>query len=135
MLDTLLEIENCDTVDDASQGEDRSSTANVLKEEQVEIGYQEEIGFFLNWSLSPDHALVISQGWPSWSYALEGLGFESISTLASFDSITSREEFMSTSMGNTLINHKDLNIWLQDHCQDGISFVQGKHSFFRNSIP
>jgi hypothetical protein len=132
MLDTLLEIENCDTVDDASQGEDRLSAANVLKEEQDEIGYQEEIGVFLKRELS-DHALVISQGWPSWSYALEGLGFKSVSTLASFDSITSREEFKATSMGDTLINQKELNNWLESHCQDGILFVQGERTFLETA--
>ena len=46
---------------------------------------------------------MLSQGWPSWTFALEGLGFESVSTIAAFSSLTSREEFRPTDMSGTLI--------------------------------
>jgi len=46
----------------------------------------------------PDHAMVISQGWPSWTFAIEGLGFRSVSTIASFDSPASKAEFQAIEM-------------------------------------
>lgn len=100
-------------------------------EEVEKIGFQEEIGTFVK-SVVPYHALVISQGWPSWSFALDGLGFESMHTLASFGSVSSREEFLSTSLGETLINQTHLNKWLASHCDNGIIFVQGERAFLES---
>ena len=47
------------------------------------LGFQEELGLFKNRRLE-QHALVLSQGWPSWTFGLEGLGFESVSTITAF---------------------------------------------------
>jgi len=35
------------------------------------LGFQEELGLFKNRQLE-QHALVLSQGWPSWTFGLEG---------------------------------------------------------------
>ena len=56
------------------------------------LRFQEETGRFIKREL-PDHAMLISQGWPLWTFALEGLGFGSVSTIASFDSPASKAEF------------------------------------------
>ena len=73
--------------------------------------------------------MVFSQGWPSWSFALDGLGFASVSTSASFPSVTSREEFLVTELGPSLISHASVNRWVSRHDSDGIIFVQGDSKF------
>ena len=78
------------------------------------------------------HSLVFSQGWPSWTMALEGLGFNSIKTICTFDSVTAREEFKSTSFGNTLMNLSLFGQWLIDHSNDGIIFIQGSQSYLKD---
>ena len=92
------------------------------------LGYQVACGTF---DVSPlsQHALVISQGWPSWTFALEGLGFESVSTIASFESLSSREEFKATSMGTTLIKKERVSEWAVENNQQGVVFVQGDAKF------
>jgi hypothetical protein len=90
-----------------------------------------EVGEFNTVELNT-HALVFSQGWPSWTMALEGLGFSSVNTICSFDSITSRDEFKCTVFSNTLIHMSQLGSWLTDHYQDGIIFIQGPQSFYNN---
>jgi hypothetical protein len=92
------------------------------------LGFQEETGQFVKRVL-PDHAMVISQGWPSWTFALEGLGFCSVSTIASFDSSASKAEFQATEMGSTLVNKEELSPWLERHDDKGIVFVQGEQAF------
>ena len=102
---------------------------NYLPEpDESAIGYQVASGTF-NVSPLPQHALVIAQGWPSWTFALEGLGFESISTIASFSNLSSREEFRSTSMGQTLISREAVSKWALSHDSDGVVFVQGNSDF------
>ena len=63
---------------------------------------------------------------------MEGLGFKSVSTLASFNNITSREEFRSTEVGSTLISKTSLDEWNQEHCDDGILFIQSDVTFFKS---
>ena len=123
------------TFTDDNQEEDISVNDNFLKEGKVGnhgLGYQEEVGVFKSIEV-PHHALTISEGWPSWSFAIEGLGFKSITTLAYFESINSRDEFLATSLGGTLINKLHLNSFLTEHNDDLIIFVQGNISFFSNA--
>jgi hypothetical protein len=94
-------------------------------------GFQVECGSFKPRQLDCN-ALVISQGWPSWTFALEGLGFKSVSTLASFDSVSSREEFLNTEASDTLISQHELNPWLEVNSLEGIIFVQGDQSFLES---
>ena len=101
--------------------EDREGLGEVL-------GFQEETGQFVKRAL-PDHALVIAQGWPSWTFALEGLGFCSLSTIASFDSAASEAEFQATEMGSTLVSKEELSPWLERYDDKGIVFVQGEQAF------
>ena len=119
--DTLLHLddESMATMDDSKESSDVQSD-----------GFQVECGIFKHYKL-PFDALILSQGWPSWTFAIEGLGFRSVSTLAYFDSITSRDEFKSTEAGNTLIAKHRLESWLKLHCPDGIVFIQGDPCFFK----
>jgi len=89
------------------------------------LGFQEETGRFIKREL-PDHAMVISQGWPSWTFALEGLGFCSVSTITSFDSPASKAEFQATEMGSTLVSKEELSPWLDRNDVKGMIFVQGE---------
>ena len=100
------------------------ATANLAEE----IGYQVQSGI-LTFKPVAYHALVVSQGWPSWTFALEGLGLESILTVASFTSLGSRQEFLATEAGATLINKRVLTDWLAAHVCDGVIFVQGDRHF------
>ena len=101
------------------------------KERQKSAGFQEENGVFIKHELK-EHAMVISQGWPSWSFALEGLGFASVSTIASFESESSKTEFQATAMGDTLVAKEELDHWLERirlPSVGGIVFVQGEQAF------
>lgn len=71
----------------------------------------------------------MSQGWPSWAFALDGLGFSSILTSAYFPSLSSKEEFKSTSLGCSLINNASIEDWLDQKGDLGILFIQGDQSF------
>jgi len=78
----------------------------------------------------PDHAMVISQGWPSWTFALEGLGCCSVrSTVPSFGSPASKAEFQATEMGSTFVNKDEPLPWLDRNDVKGIIFVQGEQAF------
>jgi len=92
------------------------------------LGFQEETGKFIKREL-PDHAMVISQGWPLWTFALEGLGFRSVSTITSFDSPASKAEFQATKMGSTLVKKEELLPWLDENDLKGILFVQEEQAF------
>ena len=92
------------------------------------LGFQEETGEFVKQEL-PDLAMVISQGRPSWTFALEGLGFCSVSTIASFNSLASKTEIQATEMGSTLVSKEDLSPWLDRNNVKGIIFVQGEQAF------
>ena len=116
------------TFNEDSHKEDISLNANTLKEELVVNIYQEEIGIFEKQELEFE-AIVISQSWPSWSFALEGLGFCNIRTFGLFDNVTSREEFMSTEMGHTLITAVELKSLLKKYNDKIILFVQGDKQF------
>jgi hypothetical protein len=116
------------------EGDEEYKRDKVEKEENEEnksFKLQTETGTFQHLQLEM-HALVIAQGWPSWSYALEGLGFASTSTLASFENVSSREEFLVTDLGSTLIHQSKLNDWLSEHSEDGIIFIQGDRQFLES---
>ena len=106
-------------------GQDSSDLSNRKRED---IGHQVQTGTFI---LNPVdcHALVISQGWLSWTFTLEELGLKSLLTLASFPSLGSQQEFLAMESGATLINKRVLPDWLSAHKTDGIVFVQGDCKF------
>ena len=99
-----------------------SESSKLKSRNKEDVGYQVQTGTFAL-TLVDCHALVISQGWPSWTLALEGLGLKSILTLASFPSLGTRQEFLATEAGATLINKRVLTK------NDGIIFVQGERKF------
>jgi hypothetical protein len=101
-----------------------SSTSNC----DARIGFQVVKGV-ISQDYLEERALVISDGWPSWTFALDGLGFKSISTIAAFKSISSRDEFRSTSMANTLIDRTYLHTWINNNHSKGVLFIQGARSF------
>jgi len=61
------------------------------------------------------------------------LGFESVSTITAFPSLSSREEFRATEMGSTLMGGDKLHPWLVDHSSDGILFVQGERKYLETA--
>jgi hypothetical protein len=77
------------------------------------------------------HDLVSSKGWLLWTMALEGLGFSTVSTICSFDSITSQDEFKCAVFGDTFIMSQ-LGLWLTEHSHDGIIFIQGPQLYYNN---
>ena len=111
-----------------------SNPSLILKETKEfdgKIGFQVAKGVFTPCNLD-QHALIIAEGWPSWSLAIDGLGFKTITTVASFSSLSSKYEFASTSLGPSLLNEKDLNNWLDTHT-DVVIFIQGTRAFFENA--
>ena len=106
---------------------ERLDLRKPMKEEGFRkiLGFQEETEKFIKRKL-PDHAMVISQGWSLWAFALEGLGFRRVSTIASFNSPASKVEFQATEMGSTLVNKEELSPWLDENDVKGIIFVQGE---------
>ena len=109
------------------EGPLQSGIREVDRKKEI-VGYQEETCFFSHKQLGY-HALVISQGWLSWSYALEGLGFVSLSTVASFNTVGSHAEFLGTSIGPSLISNHALQPWLNKQRSNGLVFVQEIGSF------
>ena len=104
---------------------DKDSVVDEIRmTENTKIDFQVATGIFVPCELI-DHALVVSDGWPSWTFALDGLGFKSLSTVASFQSLSSRDEFRSTSLGKTLIKRDRIKRWIEEHKRDGILFIQG----------
>ena len=97
------------------------------------IGFQVAKGIIQPASLS-ESALVVSQGWPSWSFALDGMGFDSISTIASFQSFSSRDEFKATSLGSTLLPTESISSWMASNHETAIIFIQGDQSFFESTL-
>ena len=87
-----------------------SNPSLILKETKEfdgKIGFQVAKGVFTPCNLD-QHALIIAEGWPSWSLAIDGLGFKTITTVASFSSLSSKYEFASTSLGPSLLNENGL---------------------------
>jgi hypothetical protein len=105
---------------------DSDSECTLVGDER--IGFQVVKGT-LNQVQLNENALVLSQGWPSWAFAIDGLGFNSITTIASFRSLTSRNEFQSTSLGKTLTSRSNLISWIERNQESGIIFVQGERKF------
>ena len=105
------------------------NSSEIVQNTIPSISFQVATGIIKPASLS-NNVLVISQGWPSWTFALDGLGFKSIKTIASFSSIMNRDEFRTTSLGTTLLNRKFLQDWIATNRQEGIIFIQSDSSFF-----
>ncbi len=90
-------------------------------------GMELEMGIL---SLNKKHlgkGLVLAQGWPSWSYALEGLGFRSVFTYVEGLSLSASAEVEATSIGKTLVKKDQLSSLLED--EEMYVFVQGSREF------
>ena len=73
--------------------------------------------------------LVVSEGWPSWSFALRNLGCSDIATLARFRQPRLREEFKSTTLGSTYVNsYNDLVSFCVSKIPP-LVFLQGSSAF------
>jgi hypothetical protein len=79
----------------------------LLAHQDQTIGFQVVKGVIQVTELG-NNVIVLSQSWFSWTFALDGLGFKSISTIASFPSLASHNEFKAASIGKTLL-HKTLS--------------------------
>ena len=56
--------------------------------------------------------VVLSEGWPSWAFALDAAGCQHITTYLSIPSVRAREEFKATRLGATRVNLEDLKrVW------------------------
>ena len=129
----LVGRENCEEVVSSLQERMKEMKSSKVvcdggKEGQKLAGFQEENDVFVKQALK-DHAILISQGWPSWTFALEGLGFASVSTIASFESESSKTEFKATAIGDTLVAKEELDPWLDKiklPSVGGIIFVHGE---------
>ena len=108
----------------------RIGGSNVASEVTESKQFQIELGCFHPVKLGID-ALVFSQGWPSWTLALEGLGFRDIRTLASFAIEGNKREFLSTEMEKTSMVPGALDDWLTSHTKENsVVFVQGDRKFW-----
>jgi hypothetical protein len=123
----IINLNSLPNIDSVPVKEEVSSCDYVKDEMMVEIGKMN----FHNLNI---HALVFSEGWPSWSMALEGLGFKSINTHCTFDSITSREEFKATSFGTTIVTNAFISTWLNTSVDDGIIFIQGSKGYYERIV-
>ena len=64
--------------------------------------YQEEIGrlHMIKWE---GPGIVVSEGWPSWSFALKAANCKRIFTVAKYRLAKVKEEFKATGLGETLV--------------------------------
>ena len=76
-----------------------------------------------------ESCVVLAEGWPSWTFALDALGCREIMTLASFSSALEREEFKATRVGPTRVVLKDLRLrWSELGLKPHV-LVQGSAAF------
>ena len=73
--------------------------------------------------------LVVSEGWPSWSFALRNLGCGDIATLARFRQPRLREEFKSTTLGSTYVSSFNELVTFCESKIPPLVFMQGSSSF------
>ena len=83
-------------------------------------------------------AFVFSQGWPSWSFAADALGFMDIHTCVDWPNAVAREEFRSTPLGSTLKSRTLVRRLLDDHDKltdfEPSVFIQGDASFLESTL-
>ena len=66
-----------------------------MEEEEVKIVRESEVGVLPTSKFKLD-ILVIAEGWPSWSFAFQGLGFGQVSTRLVNTSLSVTHSFMKT---------------------------------------
>ena len=94
------------------------------------IGFQEEVGTIQRWVV-PEGCVVLSEGWPSWTFALRALGCHDVVTWAVFDSHREKEEFRATGVGKTLVTELELrDLWTRWSRKPHV-LIQGSWSFVR----
>lgn len=79
-------------------------------------------------------ALVIADGWPSWTLAIQGLSFDNIVTKLVNTCVSVREEIIHTSIGPSVSNIP-VQQWLVSKVnQIKVIFVQTSHATFQATI-
>ena len=78
-----------------SEGEDKVIEEVVSLERRTEVGQL----FSLD---SAWEALIVAEGWPSWSFAVQGLGFTRVRTKLINTNLTVSQEFKHTSVSSTV---------------------------------
>ena len=81
----------------------------------------------------PGLVVVFAEQWPSWSFALHGLGIKEFYTTVVWRSAAAREEFKATSIGHTLRCSRDVFAVLDEE-YDGaklrpLVFIQGRPDY------
>ena len=112
-----------------------ATAGNLVKTKVQEEGGKRrklELGYLPRYSLDC-HALVIANGWPSWSFGLQGLGFKDITTKLIDPSLGLLSEFRCTDLGHSCLR-EGLNEWKNARDAEFIVFIQGNHAFFENTI-
>ena len=81
---------------------DVEAGAGLVERTLGTVNYQEEIGrlHMIKWE---GPGIVVSEGWPSWSFVLKAANCKRIFTLAKFRSAKVKEEFKATGLGETLV--------------------------------
>ena len=97
------------------------------------VGYQEEIGSVNPWP-NAVHTVVLAEGWPSWAFALDGLGCNGITTYARFTDAKAREEFKVTALGKTRVSLDHLKRDWRSRKEPPWVFVQGGLLFRREML-
>ncbi len=101
---------------------------NMLQEELGEVSHQTNLG----------PAFVFAQRWPSWSFAVEALGFKDISTCVDWSGAVAREEFRSTSLGPTLVTLSAIKRRLENYkaskLMPPLVFIQGNLIYLESCL-
>ena len=92
------------------------------------VGYQEEKGTVPLWP-EEARAVVLAEDWPSWSFALDGLGCKNILTYVQFRGPKAREEFKVTALGKTRVGWDLLRRDWRNRKDSPCVFVQGGKVF------
>ena len=92
------------------------------------VSYQEEIGRLqmIKWE---GPGIVISERWPSWSFALKAANCERIFTCSKFRSAKVKEEFRATDLGDTLFGSVEDLCKAASEYEKLLVFLQGSEEF------
>lgn len=105
----------------------------VLRKREEPRERQEEVGMFqvLNWQ---GPLVVLSEGWPSWSFALEGMNCDNIFTMCSFITDKVKLECIATTVGPTLVEDWDCLTRSLHTSGPPVVFIQGSLDFVKKQF-
>ncbi len=84
------------------------------------------------------HTYVFAQIWPSWSFAVDGLGLAGVSTYVEWKSGIAREEFKATPIGASLVGLAEIKKRIKEEKHNlmppPLVFIQGSPSFISSTL-